>query len=160
MWRVVVNTKPRGRIETNHVHVEEDEEENDVAYQVDESNPSRIFDTEPPISLKSPYREDRIVELSIGSSSRANKIEYDDVMAPQVKGKAVKGHRGYRTTTAAAISTTSTSSGTFVALDFQSGPLSQQPYLMLPNLRYMGLPPSSWPTPGCMGPSTPPLLQF
>ncbi|XP_025665201.1 uncharacterized protein [Arachis hypogaea] len=79
MWRVVVNTKPRGRIEINHVHVEEDEEENDVAYQADESNPSRISDTEPPISLKSPFGEDRIVELSIGSSSRVNKNEYDDV---------------------------------------------------------------------------------
>ncbi|XP_025692788.1 uncharacterized protein [Arachis hypogaea] len=79
MWRVVVNTKPRGRIEINHVHVEEDEEENDVAYQADESNPSRISDTEPPISLKSPFGEDRIVELSIGSSSGANKNDDDDV---------------------------------------------------------------------------------
>ncbi|XP_020965106.1 uncharacterized protein LOC107614363 isoform X1 [Arachis ipaensis] len=79
MWRVVVNTKPRGRIEINHVHVEEDGEENDVAYQADESNPSRISDTEPPISLKSPFGEDRIVELSIGSSSGANKNEDDDV---------------------------------------------------------------------------------
>ncbi|XP_072087304.1 uncharacterized protein [Arachis hypogaea] len=79
MWHVVVNTKPRGRIETNHVHVDEDEDENNVAYQVDESNPSRISDTEPPISLKSPFGEDRIVELSIGSSSGANKNEYDDV---------------------------------------------------------------------------------
>ncbi|XP_072078840.1 uncharacterized protein [Arachis hypogaea] len=79
MWHVVVNTKPRGRIEINHVHVEEDEEENDVAYQADESNPSRISDTEPPISLKSPFGEDRIVELSIGSSSGANKNDDDDV---------------------------------------------------------------------------------
>ncbi|XP_025661613.1 uncharacterized protein [Arachis hypogaea] len=79
MWHIVVNTKPRGRIETNHVHVDEDEDENNVAYQVDESNPSRISDTEPPISLKSPFGEDRIVELSIGSSSGANKNEYDDV---------------------------------------------------------------------------------
>ncbi|KAL1321612.1 hypothetical protein AAHE18_14G139500 [Arachis hypogaea] len=79
MWRAVVNTKPRGRIEINHVHVEEDGEENDVAYQANESNPSRISDTEPPISLKSPFGEDRIVELSIGSSSGANKNEDDDV---------------------------------------------------------------------------------
>ncbi|XP_020963186.1 uncharacterized protein LOC107608512 [Arachis ipaensis] len=76
-------------------------------------------------------------------------------MAPRVKGKGVKGHRSSRTTAAAAISTTSTSSGTSVVPDFQSGSLSQQPYLMVPNPGYTGLPPPSWPTPGCMGP--PPL---
>ncbi|KAL4299895.1 hypothetical protein AHAS_Ahas17G0146600 [Arachis hypogaea] len=79
MWHVVVNTKLRGRIEINHVHIDEDEEENDVAYQADETNPSRISDTEPPISLKSPFGEDRIVELSISSSFGANKNEDDDV---------------------------------------------------------------------------------
>nr|XP_025670534.1 probable inactive serine/threonine-protein kinase slob2 [Arachis hypogaea] len=80
----------------------------------------------------------------------------NQVMAPRVKGKGVKGHRGSRTTTAAAISTTSTSSGTSVVPDFQSGPLSQQPYLMVLNPGYTGLPPPSWPTPGCMGPPPPP----
>ncbi|XP_025648648.1 uncharacterized protein [Arachis hypogaea] len=77
-------------------------------------------------------------------------------MAPRVKGKGVKGHRSSRTTAAAAISTTSTSSGTSVVPDFQSGSLSQQPYLMVPNPGYTGLPPPSWPTPGCMGPPPPP----
>ncbi|XLU27246.1 hypothetical protein S245_063312 [Arachis hypogaea] len=77
-------------------------------------------------------------------------------MAPRVKGKGVKGHRSSHTTTAAAISTTSTSSGTSVVPDFQSGSLSQQPYLMVPNPGYTGLPPPSWPTPGCMGPPPPP----
>ncbi|RYR49925.1 hypothetical protein Ahy_A07g036454 [Arachis hypogaea] len=38
-----------------------------------------IYDTEPPISLKSPFGEDRIVKLSIDSSSGANKNEYDNV---------------------------------------------------------------------------------
>ncbi|XLU65002.1 hypothetical protein S245_024211, partial [Arachis hypogaea] len=52
------------------------------------------------------------------------------VMAPRVKGKGVKGHRSSCTTAAAAISTTSTSSGTSVVPDFQIGSLSQQPYLM------------------------------
>ncbi|RYR03787.1 hypothetical protein Ahy_B06g083101 [Arachis hypogaea] len=74
-----------------------------------------------------------------------------------VKGKGVKGHRGSRTTTAATITTTSTSSGTSVVPDFQSGPLTQQLYLMVPNPGYTGLPPLTWPTPGCMGPLPPPL---
>ncbi|RYR62568.1 hypothetical protein Ahy_A04g020248 [Arachis hypogaea] len=52
-------------------------------------------------------------------------------MTPRVKGKGVRCHRGSRTTAAATISTTSTSSGTSVVPDFQSGPLSQQPYLMI-----------------------------
>ncbi|XLR47340.1 hypothetical protein S83_032000 [Arachis hypogaea] len=78
-------------------------------------------------------------------------------MAPRVKGKGVKGHRGSRTTAAAAITTNSTSSGTSVVPDFQSGPLTQQPYLMVPNPGYIGLPPPTWPTPGCMGPPPPPL---
>ncbi|RYR58645.1 hypothetical protein Ahy_A05g024517 [Arachis hypogaea] len=115
-----------------------------------------ISDTEPPISLKSPFGEDRIVELSIGSSSGANKNDDDDIMAPRVKVKGVKSHRSSRTTAAAAISTTSTSFGTSVVPDFQSGSLSQQPYLMVPNPGYTGLPPPSWPTPGCMGPPPPP----
>ncbi|KAL1299879.1 hypothetical protein AAHE18_18G139200 [Arachis hypogaea] len=82
--------------------------------------------------------------------------QHNQVMAPRVKGKGVKGHRSSHTTTAAAISTTSTSSGTSVVPDFQSGSLSQQPYLMVPNPGYTGLPPPSWPTPGCMGPPPPP----
>nr|XP_025636620.1 inverted formin-2-like [Arachis hypogaea] len=77
-------------------------------------------------------------------------------MAPRVKGNGVKGHRSSRTTAAAAISTTSTSSRTSVVPDFQSGSLSQQPYLMVPNPGYTVLPPPSWPTPGCMGPPPPP----
>ncbi|QHO41657.1 uncharacterized protein DS421_5g147650 [Arachis hypogaea] len=78
------------------------------------------------------------------------------VMAHRVKGKGVKGHRSSHTTTTATISTTSTSSRTSVVPDFQSGSLSQQPYLMVPNPGYTGLPPPSWPTPGCMGPPPPP----
>ncbi|RYR33725.1 hypothetical protein Ahy_A10g048339 [Arachis hypogaea] len=81
---------------------------------------------------------------------------FNRVMAPWVMGKGVKGHRGSCTTAAAAISTTSTFSGTLVVPDFQSGPLSQQPYLMVPNPSYTGLPPPSLPTPGCMGPPPPP----
>ncbi|RYR62567.1 hypothetical protein Ahy_A04g020247 [Arachis hypogaea] len=42
-------------------------------------NVGRISDTELPISLKSLFGEDRIVELSIGSGSGANKNKYDDV---------------------------------------------------------------------------------
>ncbi|XP_057756057.1 uncharacterized protein LOC130975258 [Arachis stenosperma] len=75
----------------------------------------------------------------------------EPVMAPRVKG-----HRGSHTTAAAAISTTSTSFGTSVVPDFQSGPLSQQPYLMVPNPGYTGLPPPSWPSPRCMGLPPPP----
>ncbi|XP_052118992.1 uncharacterized protein LOC107493660 [Arachis duranensis] len=82
---------------------------------------------------------------------------FNRIMAPRVKGKGVKGHRGSRTTAAAAITTNSTSSGTSVVPDFQSGPLTQQPYLMVPNQGYTGLPPPTWPTPGCMGPPPPPL---
>nr|XP_025616869.1 uncharacterized protein LOC112709187 [Arachis hypogaea] len=78
-------------------------------------------------------------------------------MAPRVKGKGVKGHRGSRTTTAAVITTNSTSSGTSIVPDFQSRPLTQQLYLMVPNPGYTGLPPPTWPTPGCMGPPQPPL---
>ncbi|RYR31966.1 hypothetical protein Ahy_B01g056943 [Arachis hypogaea] len=76
---------------------------------------------------------------------------HQKVMAPRVKGKGVKGHRDSCTTTAAAISTTSTSS------NFQSGPLSQQSYLMVPNPGYTGLPLPSWPTAGCIGPPPPPF---
>ncbi|QHO28239.1 uncharacterized protein [Arachis hypogaea] len=62
------------------------------------------------------------------------------VMAPRVKGKGVKGHRSSCTTAAAAISTTSTSSGTSVVPDFQIGSLSQQPYLMIyDHQHHMGL---------------------
>ncbi|RYR62420.1 hypothetical protein Ahy_A04g019981 [Arachis hypogaea] len=78
------------------------------------------------------------------------------VISPRVKGKGVKGHRSSCTTAAAAISTTSTSSGTSIVPDFQSGSLSQQPYMMVPNPGYTGFPPPSWPTPGCMGPPPPP----
>ncbi|XP_020978083.1 WASH complex subunit 3-like [Arachis ipaensis] len=77
-------------------------------------------------------------------------------MAPRVKGKGVKGHRGSHTTVAASISTTSTSFGTSVVPYFQSGPLNQQPYLMVPNPGYTSLPPPSWPTSGCMSPPPPP----
>ncbi|RYQ97355.1 hypothetical protein Ahy_B08g093398 [Arachis hypogaea] len=47
-------------------------------------------------------------------------------MAPRVKGKGVKGHKSSCTTAAAAITTTSTSFGTSVVPNFQSGPLTQQ----------------------------------
>ncbi|KAL4306204.1 hypothetical protein AHAS_Ahas16G0154900 [Arachis hypogaea] len=76
-------------------------------------------------------------------------------MAPHINGKGVKGRRGSCTTTTAAITTASTSSGTLVVPDFQSRPLIQQPYLMVPNPGCTGPFTPSCPTPRCMGP--PPL---
>ena len=55
-WRVVIKTKPRGRIETDEVDDEE-------AYQIDDSIPSRVvIDTAIPPTLTSPLSELEIID--------------------------------------------------------------------------------------------------